>query len=103
MSDRKKKNSNNLSSGLAVIGITLIIGIVAAAIYTAERDMRQQEQAYIEREAALNREIEREEQRRKTLDEKKKYVATDEYIEKVAKEKLGLINPDEILIKAKEE
>ena len=103
MSDRKKKNSNNLSSGLAVIGITLIIGIVAAAIYTDERDMRQQEQAYIEREAALNREIEREEQRRKTLDEKKKYVATDEYIEKVAKEKLGLINPDEILIKAKEE
>ncbi|MDD5832074.1 MAG: septum formation initiator family protein [Clostridiales bacterium] len=103
MPDRRKKKSSNLSSGLAVMGITLIIGIVAATIYTDERDMRRQEQVYIEREASLQKEIEREEQRRKTLEEKKKYVATDEYIEAVAKEKLGLINPDEVLIKAKEE
>ena len=34
------------------------------------------------------------------LEEKRVYVQTKQYIEKVAKEKLGLVNPDEIILKA---
>jgi cell division protein DivIC len=100
-----KRNStlSNLNSGLAMIGITLVIGLVAVNVYTDEREMRAQEKTYIEREAALNREIEDEEQRTKLLNEQKKYVATNQYIKEVAREKLGLLDPDEVLIKAKDE
>lgn len=40
-----------------------------------------------------------EQERAKRLEEQRIYVQTKEYIEKVAKEKLGLVNPDEILLK----
>ncbi len=86
-----------------MIGITAVIILVAGSIYTDEKEMRAQEKAYIEREATLTREIEEEEQRTKTLNERKKFVATNQYIQEVAKEKLGLLNPDEVLIKAKED
>ena len=37
--------------------------------------------------------------REEQLEEERVYVQTKQYIEKVAKEKLGLVNPDEILLK----
>ena len=81
----------------------MVIGLIAGSVYMDEKDMRAQEKMYIEREATLNREIEEEELRTKTLNERKKYVATNQYIQEVAKEKLGLLNPDEVLIKARED
>ena len=38
-------------------------------------------------------------ERKADLEERKVYVQTKQYIEEVAKEKLGLVNPDEILLK----
>ena len=46
--------------------------------------------------------IEEEEQRSKDIEELGKYVQTKKYVEEVAKERLGLVYPDEILFKAKE-
>ncbi len=40
-----------------------------------------------------------EEERTKKLEEYKVYVKTKQFAEEVAKEKLGLVNPDEILLK----
>ena len=102
MAKRKNKSAiNNLGSTIFMICITLVIGMISANIYLDEKKMHSQEKAFIEREAVLQREIEEEQQRTKTLEERKKYVATNQYIEEVAKEKLGLLNPDEVLIKAK--
>ena len=86
-----------------MICFIMIVGLIAAFIYKDEQGMREQEQTYIEREASLSKQIDEEEQRTKTLNERKKYVTTDQYIEEVARNELGLINPDEILIKAKDE
>ena len=44
----------------------------------------------------------KEEARAAELEEYRVYVQTKQYIEKVAKEKLGLVNKDEILFKADE-
>ena len=38
-------------------------------------------------------------QRQKELEEYKKYVKTEKFVEEVAKNKFGLLYPDEILIK----
>lgn len=104
MSSRtKRRRAGNLNSSIGMMGIGVLICLALVFIYNDERDMRVQEQAYIEREATLSRQIEEEEQRTKTLNERKKYVATNQYIEEVAKSELGLLNSDEILIKAKDE
>ena len=47
----------------------------------------------------LTAQKEEEEQRALDLEEERKYVQTKEYIKEVAKEKLGLVDPDEILLK----
>ena len=51
-------------------------------------------------EAELERQLQQEAERAAEIEELETYVGTDEYIEDVAKEKLGLINPNEILFKA---
>ena len=51
------------------------------------------------KEEQLEQQKSEEEQRAQELEEYRIYVQTKEYIEKVAKEKLGLVNKDEILLK----
>ena len=46
----------------------------------------------------MENQIAAEEQRTKELEELEKYMQTKKYMEEVAKEKLGLVYPDEILI-----
>jgi len=99
-SEKRKKNS--LGGGLAMAGLTLMIGIIAATVYVDSRDMRAQQQAYIQREKTLEHLISEEEQRTVLLNERKKYVTTKQYIEEVARDKLGLLNPDEVLLKEKD-
>ncbi len=86
-----------------MIGLTLLIAFVASTVYIDSREMRDQQRAYIEREQALERQISDEEQRTEVLNERKKYVTTKQYIEEVARDKLGLLNPDEVLLKEKED
>lgn len=96
---KRRSKVNNLNNSLTMLGILLMVSLAAGVIFNNERQMKIREQAYIQKEAALNREIEEEEKRTATLKERKKYVTTDSYIREVAKERLGLLSPDEILLK----
>ena len=46
------------------------------------------------------KQLEQEELRAEEIDELEEYVGRDEYVEDVAKEKLGLVYPNEILFEA---
>ena len=50
--------------------------------------------------AELKEKIEDEKARAKEIEELEEYVGTDEYVEDVAKEKLGLVHENEIIFKA---
>ena len=54
---------------------------------------------YQQKEKQLEEQVREEEERTKKLEEYKVYVKTKQFAEEVAKEKLGLVNPDEILLK----
>ena len=54
-----------------------------------------------QREENLTAQRDKELERSKELEEYRIYVQTKQYIEEVAKQKLGLVNPDEILLKPK--
>lgn len=64
--------------------------------------LRERDLEYQAREQALEKTLAKEEARAAELEEYRVYVQTKQYIEKVAKEKLGLVNKDEILFKADE-
>ena len=56
-------------------------------------------QDYKQQEAELESQIKKEEERSKEIKEYQDYVKTDDYIREVAEDKLGLVDPNEILFK----
>ena len=81
------------------IGILIIFLAVAMRLGSKIRDLRLQEQEAIQKEEQLQKQIDAEKERTEQLEEEKKHVKTDEYIKEVAREKLGLIDPGEVLFK----
>lgn len=61
--------------------------------------MKKKDLEYQAKEQSLMRQVELEEKRAEELEEYRIYVQTKQYIEEVAKQKLGLVKPDEILLK----
>ncbi len=87
---------------MAIMGITLVVMFLAVAINIKGADLKKSDLEYSIREQNLEQQKEEEEKRTAELQEYKIYVKTKQYAEEVAKEKLGLVNPDEILLKPTE-
>ena len=98
----KRKSKNSLSNRMALIGITARVGSLAVVDHIGGAPLRERDLEYQAREQALEKSLSKEEARAAELEEYRVYVQTKQYIEKVAKEKLGLVNKDEILFKADE-
>lgn len=96
---RGNKKPNKMNGLLGLLGPLLVASLIAGVMYTNKLDMSDKLDTYIEREEALARQIADEEERTTQLEEEKKYVTSDKYIKDVAREKLGLVDPDEILLK----
>lgn len=87
---------------MAIMGITLVVMCLAVAINIKGADLKQSDLDYKVREENLDAQVKAEEKRTEELKEYKIYVKTKQYAEEVAKEKLGLVNPDESLLKPTE-
>ena len=85
---------------MALIGITMVVMSLGVVIHVGTTSLRAKEQEYAVREQNLEKTKAQEEARAEELEEYRIYVQTKQYVEKVAKEKLGLVNKDEILFKA---
>jgi cell division protein DivIC len=75
---------------LAVFGVSTIGGL----------QLKQKNRTYEQREQALEESIAEEEARSQEIEEFEAYTQTKKYVEDVAKDKLGLVYPDEIIFKA---
>ena len=84
---------------MAIMGITLVVMCLAVAINIKGADLKQSDLDYQIREENLARQVTEAEKRTGELQEYKIYVKTKQYAEEVAKERLGLVKPDEILLK----
>ena len=91
----KHNEQNRLSMWLAaeVVGILIVVILVACAGLVRRLHSNN------ERIAELNGEIVKEEQRAQDIEEYKEYTQTREYIEEVAREKLGLVYEGEVIFK----
>ena len=94
-----RKKRERLGNRMALVGIIFVVISLAVVVNLRGAALRQKDLSYQIKEENLNRMLAEEQERAKRLEEQRIYVQTKEYIEKVAKETLGLVNPDEILLK----
>lgn len=82
---------NRFLMSITVCVVVAMTGIGSISLYKQNRE-------YIVMEEELNKQLAEEEDRSREIEEYKEYVTTDEYVEQVAREKLGLVYPDEIIL-----
>ena len=95
----KKKRTEKVDNRIAMVTITVVVLSMAFAVGVKVSSLRGKQEMYQERERVLIEQVAAEEERAAELEQERLYVQTNGYIEKTAKEKLGLVNPDEILLK----
>ncbi len=91
---QKKRKQNRL----AMFGITLVVLAMVAVLGYQTVQVRQKSDQYAERLAAIERQLEDQQDRAAELEAQRIYVQTKQFIEEEAKAKLGLVNPNEIVL-----
>ena len=79
----------------AVIFICVTSIVRATSLHTKSKQLA-------ETEKTMELKVEEAKQEQENLDAQEKYMQTNEYIEDVAKDKLGLVKPDELVIRPAE-
>lgn len=99
MSKTQKRRSRK--TGFASVGIIVVIflAIMGIQIFRLNQKLAEKE----EQLQLLQEQYEEETQRTSELEELEAYMQSDEYIEEMAKSKLGLVYDDEIIFKESEE
>ncbi len=98
----RAKSKYGWGNRMALIGITMVVLSLAVVVNISASSLREKDLEYQAKEQNLQKVLAAEEAEAEQLEEYRKYVQTKQYVEKVAKEKLGLVNEDEILLKPRE-
>lgn len=91
-----KKRQNGFSVALVIMVIAMLMLVITYGRFDLQRKLDE----YTLKEEHLQEQIEAEEQRAEEIEEYRKYTQTQKYVEEVAKEKLGLVNENEIIFKS---
>ncbi len=78
--------------------IVFVVAVFCLVLFVYTQSLKRQSEELAQKKAVIEKKLEQEEQRTKDLEELEKYMQTKKYVEEVAKERLGLVYPDEILI-----
>lgn len=79
----------------AVLMLLLVVSIKS-------NELKVKQSVYLTKEEQLKEQIADETKRTEEIEEFGKYTKTKKYVEEVAKDKLGLVNKDEIIFKSEE-
>ena len=83
--------------------VMMVVLVMLLVVAVNNHSLKQKLAAYQEKEQSLSHQIEVEKERTEEIEEFKKYTKTKKYIEDVAREKLGLVYEDEIMIKTEDD
>lgn len=93
---KRRKKSNNRAGKVC---ISAIVVVFVAVMSVQILKIYQKDQEYMEKQAQLEEELENETARQQELQEYEAYTKSNQYIEDVAKSKLGLAYDNEIIFK----
>lgn len=94
----RKRVENRFSMFLVTLALLMILVVVSVSSVK----LRDKLDTLEAQSAALEAQIEAEKERSEEIETLRKRSQTKEYYEEIAKEKLGLVNPDEIVFKAED-
>lgn len=97
---RKKKKS--LQNKIAMASVTFVVGILFIGLMAESSRLEGKVAQYEAKKSEVSAKIKDEEARTKEIDELKKYMQTDEYAKEVARDKLGLVEGNQIIFKEEE-
>ncbi len=98
MNRRRKRRRNTGTVAITIIVLAFLV-VMSIQIYR----LKLKDAEYAAREQELKQEFEEETQRATEIDNLEEYMKSSEYIEDVAKSKLGLTYKNEIIFKEKDE
>lgn len=97
MAKRKKLSSSNRRGMVTIAGIVMVLLV---SLLVQSHKLSLQNTAYEAQKAELEAQLKDEELRAEEIENLKDYVDTTEFIEKIARDKLGLVHSGEILFQA---
>lgn len=86
----------------SILGMALMFGlviVVAVSLLLSSNALKKKNEEYEAQKAKLEQQLTEQQERKSELEEYKKYVQTKKFVEEVAKDKFGLLYPDEIVFK----
>ncbi|MBM6804312.1 septum formation initiator family protein [Mediterraneibacter glycyrrhizinilyticus] len=95
----RKKNSILRHYKRSILMICMVLVFLSGALAIGSMSLNAKNAEYKAQEEELQAQIKEEEQRSKEIDEFEDYVKTDDYIKDTAEDKLGLVDPNEIIFK----
>ena len=97
---RRRTRVNKRSNRLVGVIICVLVIAICLVFHARSNELKAQNEITNDKIAELESEIAKEEDRSLKLDEYAKYVNTKQDVEDMAREKLGLIYPGELIFKA---
>lgn len=94
---KKKKRKN----GLKIIAVAVLV--LFAVITYSSIELQAEKRALEKQKTELEEQLQTEQERSGELEDKKAYMQTVRYIEEVARKVLGLVYPDETILRPEEE
>lgn len=94
----RKKRQNGFSVALVIMVLVMLMIVITFG----RINLQKKQEVYAQKEQQLQEQIDAEVKRSEEIEEYRKYTQTQKYVEEVAKEKLGLVNENEIIFKTEE-
>ena len=92
----RKKRQNGFSVALVIMVLVMLMIVITFG----RINLSKKQEVYAQKEEQLQEQIDAEVERSEEIEEYRKYTQTQKYVEEVAKEKLGLVNENEIIFKS---
>ncbi len=80
--------------------ITFVVAMILVVVFIKNGELKEKKAGYEKREQYLLEQIEEQNKRSEEIEEYRKYTKTKQYVEDMAKEKLGLVYKDEVIFEA---
>ena len=95
----KSKKNNKITTKLGMVLVVSCLILLAVVVLYKAQSLKAQKESLQVQAAELQEQLDSAKEDYKKLEEREKYMQTDEYVEDVARSQLGLIYPDEIVVK----
>ena len=101
---RKVRNTGkntNRKNGLKIIAVAVLV--LCGVITYSGIELQAEKRALEKRKSELEAELQTEQERSEELEDQRAYMQTVRYIEEIARKVLGLVYPDETILRPQEE